>query len=489
MITCLKGKYVVGFNNDQHCIYENGEVVYSDNGKVLFVGYDYQGHVDVTEDVGNSLIGPGFIDLDAIIDLDTTVLAFDNQPGWKKGRIPSSTWKRRETYTDDQLAFNKRYAFNMLLMNGITTAFPITSILYREWAETYDEFITTANIAEQAGIRTFLSPAYMSGYASVDPDGQFKMHFDEQKGQSGLEDAVKFIETVREKYSSRIEGALAPDRIEGCTPTLLKNTAIAAKALDCPVRLHSCQGEFEVNQVHNLRDGLSSIQYMKREGLLSERLLLPHLQFLGGLDATDESIEKDLQAISESGAHAVVCPLVAGRHSKYFNGVSNFKNRGINIGLGTDTFPVDMIQNMHIGTILSRVSQSNIEEAKALDYYNMATLGGAKALNRPDLGRLCEGSAADIMIFDFDNIYTGQTFDPITSMIINGTGREVKSVIVDGIKRVWNNVNLNESMEQLHQEAQEQFEYLMGTFPERSFGEQSLNEVFPSSLNTFRRKN
>ncbi|WP_428773175.1 chlorohydrolase family protein [Vibrio sp.] len=482
MITKLSGKWVVGYQEGGHCVYENGEVVYDDSGKVLFVGHQYSGHVDQHEDLGNVLIGPGFIDLDAIVDLDSTVLAFEHQPGWKKGRIPSTKWQRQETYNPEQLAFNKRYAFNMLLMNGITTVVPITSILYREWAETYDEFITAAEIAEQVGIRAYLGPAYMSGYASVNDDGSFLMHFDEHKGQQGLDDAIRFVDVVRQQYSSRIQGILAPDRIEGCTPILLKNTARAAESLNCPVRLHSCQGEFEVQQIDQLHDGITSIEYMHQAGLLSPRLLLPHLQLLGGLEPNEAKIESDLQKIAESGAHAVVCPLVAGRHAKYFNGVSNFQRRGINIALGTDTFPVDIIQNMHIGTILSRVSQGNITEASALDYYNMATLGGARALNRPDLGRLCPGSAADIMVFDFDSIYTGQNFDPITTMIINGSGREVTGVIVDGVKRVWNNECLNESMDDLHQQAQAQFDYFITTYPERCYGNQAVEDIFPSVL-------
>jgi len=482
LITCLKGKWVVGFKDNKHCLYEDGIVVYSFN-KVLYVGHSYEGHIDKTEDLGNVLIGPGFIDLDAIVDLDSTVLAFDNQPGWKKGRIPSTHWKRRETYNREQLKFNKLYSFNMLLLNGITTVLPITSVLYRQWAETYQEFIDTADMAEMTGIRAFLGPAYMSGYARVNQDHSFDMYFDEQKGMQGLQDGINYIEHIRASYSSRIDGFLAPDRIEGCTPTLLQETAYASKKLSSLVRLHSCQGSFEIDMIDKLH-GVSSIDYISKNDLLSERLLLPHLQFLGGKTPSEEKINDELSMLAQSGANAVVCPIVAGRNAKYFSSVSKFKKLGINIALGTDTFPVDMIQNMHIGTILSRVNEGDVLEASALDYYNMATIGGADAIGRSDLGRLCEGSAADIVIFDFDSVYTGQNFDPITSMIINGNGRDVKAVIVDGIKRVWENelVDQDCDMESMHNKAQQQFNEFKKTYPERSFGDQTMSEIFPSSM-------
>lgn len=82
-ITRIRAAWVVGYREGDHCLYADGEVVYQGD-KILFVGHDYPGHIDEEIHVGNSLVGPGFIDLDALGDLDTTVLAFDNQPGWQK---------------------------------------------------------------------------------------------------------------------------------------------------------------------------------------------------------------------------------------------------------------------------------------------------------------------------------------------------------------------------------------------------------------------
>ncbi|WP_375058513.1 amidohydrolase family protein [Zobellella sp. DQSA1] len=137
---------------------------------------------------------------------------------------------------------------------------------------------------------------------------------------------------------------------------------------------------------------------------------------------------RELALIGQSGASAVICPIVSGRHAKYFSGVRRFREAGINISLGTDTYPSDMIQNMHVGAILSRVESGDITEASAADYYNMATLGGARALGREDLGRLSPGAKADIMVFDFDRIHSGQCSDPVTAMVINGNGRDIQLI-------------------------------------------------------------
>ncbi|MFH7566162.1 chlorohydrolase family protein [Oceanimonas smirnovii] len=479
----MTARYVIGFQDGRHHIFENGELVYRGD-RILFVGHGHQGLVDEIQNMGNALIGPGFIDLDAVSDLDSTVLAFDHQPGWKKGRLPASDWQRRETYTAEELDFNKRYAFTQLLLNGITTIAPITSILYREWAETADEFRRAADIAASLGIRAYLGPAYMSGYGVVNPDGSCSMRFDERKGLDGLEQAVRYVEELNGRAEDTIRGMLAPDRIEGCTPELLRQTASAMRVLDCPTRLHSCQGLFELDMVHELHNGMSSVELMAEHGLLDKRLLLPHLQYLGGKHSTPEKVQHELALLGQAGANAVICPMVAGRHGKYFHGVRPFQQAGINLSLGTDTFPPDMIQNMHIGTILSRVESNDITAASAADYYNMATLGGAKALGREDLGRLCAGAKADIMVFDFDSIHTGQNFDPITTMVLNGNGRDIKGVIVNGDKVVWDGqlVKVKLELQALHHQAQQQFERFMTSYPERCHQHPPLKEIFPSSF-------
>ena len=73
----LKASCVVGFDGHQHVLWRDGQVVF-EGSRILFVGRDYPGPVDQWIDHGNALIGPGFIDLDALGDLDSTVLTLDN---------------------------------------------------------------------------------------------------------------------------------------------------------------------------------------------------------------------------------------------------------------------------------------------------------------------------------------------------------------------------------------------------------------------------
>ena len=136
----LSARHVLAHDGRSHVLWRNGEVAF-ENGRILHAGPPFEGACDIRMDHGEALIGPGFIDLDALGDLDSTVLCFDNGPEWQIGRLwRAGETARPETYTAAEEQFKYRYAFTQLIRNGITTALPITSMSYRAWAESYDEF-------------------------------------------------------------------------------------------------------------------------------------------------------------------------------------------------------------------------------------------------------------------------------------------------------------------------------------------------------------
>src|SRR5688572_25506660 len=92
--TLLRGRWVIASDGDTHHLLEDGEVVF-EGPDIIFTGHGYSGPVDETIEAGNAVIGPGFIDLDALFDLDSTILGFDNHPGWAKARVWASSYVER----------------------------------------------------------------------------------------------------------------------------------------------------------------------------------------------------------------------------------------------------------------------------------------------------------------------------------------------------------------------------------------------------------
>jgi cytosine/adenosine deaminase-related metal-dependent hydrolase len=453
-----------------------------DRDRIVFVGHGYGGEVAHRVDCGEALIGPGFIDLDALSDLDTTILAFDNQPAWRKGRVWPKSYMERgpyEMYTPEELAFQKRYAFAQLIRNGITTALPIASLFYRAWGETTAEFESAAESAAELGLRVYLGPAYRTGNTFVHEDGRIDSYFNEERGLASFEEAVRFTKAVDGRAGGLVRAMLAPDRIETCTPELLRRTAAVAAELDIPVRLHCCQSRLEYEAVLKLR-GMSPPEWLDSLGFLSERTLLPHGTYVSG-SSRIERPGRDLEVIRDAGATIVHCPVVSARHGSVIESFRRYREMGLRIGLGTDTWPPDMIYNMQVGLMLARVADGSAEAVRSEAYYDAATIDGADALRRPDLGRLQAGAKADIVVIDLGHDRIGQVIDPLQTLMLGASGRDVRTVVIDGRFVMVDGVIPGFDAAAAHARAQAQFERLMSLYPERTFGHPPVDEIFSSS--------
>lgn len=470
--TALRASHVIGFNGKTHVIWRNGEVVFSGN-TIIHVGQHFSGEVDQRIDYGNAVIGPGFIDLDALGDLDSTVLCFDNADDWELGRLwREGETSRPETYTPEEELFKYRYAFTQLIRNGITTALPITSMSYRAWAEGYEEFAAVAGVAAGLGLRTYLGPCYMSGVTTTDEFGNIGQFWDEAQGIRGLGEAERFIADFDNTSGGLIRAMLAPDRIETCTPGLLQGTARISRETGVPVRIHCCQSRYEVELVKRLR-GLSPYRWLDSLGLLNDQAILPH-----GIYAESE----DVSLLAVSGASLAHCPVVFARDGEALNSFASYQARGVNIGMGTDTFPPDMIDNMRQGLNICRIVEGRRDASSAAEFYTAATLNGAKALRRDDLGRLSTGAKADITVFDLSGFHLGPFIDPVKTMLLGGTGRDFIDSWIDGRRVMQDHQPAEQSLDDLRLAGDRQFRRLMASHQARAPRRQPPDELFKPSF-------
>ena len=477
----ITARWIVGHRNGRHCLLPEGELVF-EGPRIIFVGHGFPGPVERRLDFGNAIVGPGFIDLDALADLDTTILAFDNQPEHRTGRVWPRTYLEAgpyEMYDREELAFQKRYAFARLLRGGITTAAPIASLFYRAWAETVEEFEDAAIAAADLGIRVYLGPAFSSGTAVVENDGRITMHFDEVRGLEGLRDAGLFAARMEGAHGGLVRGMLAPNRIETCTPGLLDNLRAVAKELDCPVRLHACQSAFEYETVM-IERGEGPIEWLDRHELLTPRLLIPHLTHVAPSARVKHSFD-DLALLVDRGVSLVHCPLVAARYGDAINHFARYRALGLNVAMGTDTAPPDMIRNMQVALLIGRVLAQDAQAVRAEDLYDAATLGGARALMRDDLGRLEAGALADFTVFDLSCPELGQVIDPVQTIMIAGSSHGFTHVAVNGEFRM-----IGKKVKEFDEvagaaRAQHQFDRLVSRYPDRTWRHPPVEDTFSSS--------
>ncbi len=484
MKTKLKARFVIGYDPDlkDHVYWNNGQVVF-ENDRVLSVGPQDDTPVDVIKDFGNSVIAPGFVDLNALADIDTSVIDFD-QKGGKEYSL-GKQWSTRyieegpkDVFSFEENAKKNYYAMVQLLRRGTTTILPVTGLLYRGWAESRREFEKVAEMAQELGIRTYLGPSYRSGVNVVTPDGRMDSYWDEEAGRKGLEENVAFIRSLSGGSDSLIHGALVPSTIETCSEQLLRATAEYAAELKVPVRLHATQGYREFCLIKE-RYGRTPVEHIQAVGLLNRQLLLPHCIYVTGYSRADCGEGRDLDLIAEADATVLHCPFVLSESGTVMETFRRLRDKGIRIALATDCYPSDMIRNMHIGAIMCLFQGDRVTTA---ELYRAATLAGAEALGRDDLGKLCPGSKADISVFSLDGFHMGQVDDPLRTLVLNGSGMDATDVFIDGRQVMENREIPGVDFEELHHWSQGYFKTLKESFSHRDYKQHSVDELFPPSF-------
>jgi cytosine/adenosine deaminase-related metal-dependent hydrolase len=102
------------------------------------------------------------------------------------------------------------------------------------------------------------------------------------------------------------------------------------------------------------------------------------------------------------------------------------------MSLGTDTNPQSVIEAMRWAAVVSKIVERNTEATTAAHVFDAATLGGARALGRDDLGRIAPGAKADLVLWKGASWGMTPLRDPVKNIVYNATAEDVDRVWVDG---------------------------------------------------------
>lgn len=479
MKTMVKAKYILTYNDGRHEMLEDACLVY-EGQEIVFIGKTYNGDYDELIDESQNLLLPGFIDLDALGDVDHSLI-FE---GFPCERISDLSWSRdyfekyrKEELSAEEEALKSLHAYVHLIRNGITTAMPITSVICKKNAETYEEIEAAAHHAGKLGLRVYLGPSYLMKKPVLDDGKIVLLNISDEEQTHGLQNAQRFIENFHGAYDGLIHGAVVPERIEQQTEDSLKASKQLADAFDVPIRLHAAQGLFEYDHI-KAQTGLSPVAYLDSIGFLGEKTFIPHCLYVSGSPYVDEKGDEDLDILLETGTSVIHCPLVYARSGKAMQSFGRFRRKGINLTMGTDTFPPDMVENIKIGSLLAKYVDGDCVENSVLSYYEAATLGGARALGRDDLGRLAVGAKADMIVIDLQDFELGVLGEPLTSVLINGNGRLVKTSIINGRVVMRDRVIPGVDLEELTEKAQSIFEHMKHSYLLRSTNSSMTKDSF-----------
>ena len=243
-------------------------------------------------------------------------------------------------------------------------------MFYREWGETYDEFARIVDIARSLGIRAYLGPAYRTGHTFVHPDGRLTTTGTRTARPQGPGRRGPLCPELRggARRPGPDHAGAGPHRElhAGAAPALGGRQpgtrgADSAPLLPVSLRVRQRRGASRASPV----EWLSSLGFLSTRAPPAPRRLRDRAQRVGARG-------RDLGLLAEAGATSSTvrsCPLRGGNDRV----LPTLTRAGINIGLGTDTYPPDMVENMKLGIQLCRMAERDPAACRAEDYYDAAT--------------------------------------------------------------------------------------------------------------------
>ncbi len=427
MKTLIQGGWVVGHNGREHEIIEGGVVVVEDE-RIAYVGDSFSEPVDRRIEAPGRLVSPGLINthLHARTNASDHVLNDIGRPEYLGRNYLSSGSPlrgRRPERRPEDVWVGGRFALLEALKAGSTTILEIGTV-----GGNGEEFV---KMAGELGVRAYLSPQYRSADFLSEPDGRIVYDLDEERGRQGLRRAVDFIERHHGSYGDRIRGMLYPGQIDTCTPELLKDTRAQATRLGVGIELHAAMNVWEFHEIMR-RHRQTPIELLASLDFLAPDVLLGHCVFVAGYEWLKYPYGDDLKLIADAGATVAHSPLKYGKQGITMHSFQRYLDRGIRMTIGTDTFPRDIITELRYTALFCRIADENYMVGKPRDVYNAATVAGAAALGRDDIGRLVPGARADIIVVNLDHLHAGAILDPIKTLVECSSGRDVELVMVDG---------------------------------------------------------
>jgi cytosine/adenosine deaminase-related metal-dependent hydrolase len=313
-----------------------------------------------------------------------------------------------------------------LLRNGVTT--------FVEFGSQESVQLALMKQIERFGTRGYLGPGYDCGRWVGDERGGLKRLHDPEGGLRGLDTAVEFIRKYNGALDDRIRGLLVPREVETSTVELLQKTLSFADELRVPMATHAAYSVLEFHDIVREHQ-MTPIELLDKVGMLRTTLNVGHGNLIADNSNLNYSGARDLELMGAHKCSISHCPINIARRARTLDNWDRYRDAGVNISIGSDTYPRDMIMNMRTASLMGKIMGHDYYKAPAGEVFEAATLGGARSLGRDDLGRLSVGALADILIVDFggkNSLRYGPVRDPIKSVVECGVGDDIDTVIVNG---------------------------------------------------------
>jgi len=351
--------------------------------------------------------GKGKVALPGLVNLHTHA-AMTLFRGWGDD-LDLSTWLETKIWpaeahlTPDDVYWGTKLACLEMIKTGTTT-----------FNDMYFHMDAAAKAVKEMGLRAFLA----EGIVDLN---------DPERAAKQLQTAEAVNRRIEAMKTDRITPVLGPHAIYSVSKDTLVRIRELADKTGSLIHVHLSETKREVDDCL-VETGMRPAKYLDSIGFLAKDVIAAHGCWL------DPS---EIDLLAHTGTRVAHCPisnmkLSVGQTMPY----AALKEAAVVMGLGTDGAAsnnnLDMFETMKVAALLQKYAHRDPTVLRALEAFELATLGGARALGI-DAGILGADRLADIIIVDPRRPELTPRHDDVSNWVYSAHGNAVDTVICDGV--------------------------------------------------------
>src|SRR3989441_5371 len=351
--------------------------------------------------------GKGKVALPGLVNLHTHA-AMTLFRGWGDD-LDLSTWLETKIWpaeahlTPDDVYWGTKLACLEMIKTGTTT-----------FNDMYFHMDAAAKAVKEMGLRAFLA----EGIVDLN---------DPERAAKQLQTAEAVNRRIEAMKTDRITPVLGPHAIYSVSKDTLIRIRELADKTGSLIHVHLSETKREVDDCL-VETGMRPAKYLDSIGFLAKDVIAAHGCWL------DPS---QIDLLAHTGTRVAHCPtsnmkLSVGQTMPY----AALKEAAVVMGLGTDGAAsnnnLDMFETMKVAALLQKYAHRDPTVLRALEAFELATLGGARALGI-DAGILGADRLADLIIVDPRRPELTPRHDDVSNWVYSAHGNAVDTVICDGV--------------------------------------------------------
>lgn len=238
-----------------------------------------------------------------------------------------------------------------------------------------------------------------------------------------------FGELVSAHHNTRnglLHIALSPHAPYSCGVEMYRLTREVADAYKVSIHTHVAEGMQEMRYMQETY-GTTPVRWLAEMGFLGPDVTAAHCS---QLDQTDVNL------FAEHGVKIAHCPVCNAKLGSGTMPMRMVREAGVTVGLATDgpasQNTQDLFEEMKFCGLIHKDKTGDVEFMKTRELLELATCEGAKAMHRPETGRLAAGMAADVIVVDLDREHALPVYDVAAALVYSTRADDVRHTIVNG---------------------------------------------------------